>query len=321
MAGPEYAALGSFASHLGEAFQSRIAEQREDKIVKRQQWLKCVMSGNSPDACSQMLGYEPEGTELAGARTMQTSATAAATEAERRKQFSALQPEEQVAAQTQPIMSSLPSLRLPGGAREPFGTQREIGALRTPDMVPPDFMGRVAEYRKRREAVKARDEASAKLAAEERAEKRAIGAEKRRAELDIETAQRKKKLGLIAGATEKPTQLDKDKDYVRRRLTTMITSAISKRAEQGETISKALAIKTPEVQDVLAELRPVYPQAVEEILAEMGVTEAIEIPPSLRAELENYGSYEEWYNSLFPADQSLITPEEERAIKRYYGAF
>lgn len=66
------AGIGAFLGSIG----SQLEQGQIDKKRKHEQWMACIMGGNSAEACTQILGYDPGETARGGAGTFQEEATA-----------------------------------------------------------------------------------------------------------------------------------------------------------------------------------------------------------------------------------------------------
>lgn len=219
----EYAALGSLATGLATGYGAERERRQKEKYAKRQDWLQCIMSGDSAEACAQITGYQPESQEAEGAVQFQSEAEARKRVGEERKAIGKLSPEEYTVAHTRTIPGQDITMRSRLATGEIGSTvmgQTKEKEIYLPDLGPiEDYRGALARAGEKREVAKKRGELSEKLATEERSAKekrsyREFREKFRRGDTDLEKKTKKWLSERGKEDKEKEKQRNKVEDYV-----------------------------------------------------------------------------------------------------------
>lgn len=216
----EYAALGSLATGLGTGIRAEMERRQKEKYAKRQDWLQCIMSGDSAEACAQITGYQPEPQEAEGAVQFQSEAEARKRTGEERTAIGKLSPEEYKVAHTRTIPGQDITMRSRVATGETVSDvvgQTKEKEIYLPDLGPiEDYRGALAGYAEKREVAKKRGKLSEKLATEERSDKRKRAYREfterfRRGDTDLEKETKKY---LSGREKEEETKRNKVEGYV-----------------------------------------------------------------------------------------------------------
>lgn len=164
----EYAGLGSLATGLAAGVEGEQERRQREKYRKRQDWLQCIMSGDSAETCAQVTGYQPEPQESAGATRFQSEAETRKKAGEERTAIGKLSLEEYKTAHTRPIPGQDITMRsrLPSGetVSTVMGETKEK-EIYLPDLGPrKDWRGALAGAAEKRKVAKERGRVSEKRA-------------------------------------------------------------------------------------------------------------------------------------------------------------
>lgn len=168
----ESAAFGSLATGLAAGIEGERERRQKEKYAKRQDWLQCIMSGDSSETCAQITGYQPEPQESAGATRFQGEAEARKRVGEERTAIGKLTPEQYKTAHTRTIPGQDITMRSRLATGETASTvmgETKEKEIYLPDLGPrKDWRGALAGATEKRRVAKERGVLSTKLAAEER---------------------------------------------------------------------------------------------------------------------------------------------------------
>lgn len=249
----EYAGLGSLATGLASGIEGERERRQREKYAKRQDWLQCIMSGDSAEACAQITGYQPEPQESAGATRFQSEAEARKRAGEERTAIGKLSPEEYTVAHTRTIPGQDITMRsrLPSGeiGSTVMGQTREK-EIYLPDLGPrEDYRGALDLYAKKRDVAKKRGELSEKLATEERTKKEKRAFREVTDEAIIKRKLRERRLGLTEGKAEPADPIEK----IRQSMVKGVVEFNTKKARSIEFgyIKSARVPSTREIETML----------------------------------------------------------------------